>query len=508
MSMKKWIRYSGEMLSVLMLISGCGFAAPADNSQGEQMAASTVSNADLANEITYLAHGDADTQYAVYAFYPLENRDEYIFQSEQMRSASMIKVFILGAAMEQVKDGNLSLSQSMTLHSYDKVGGSGSLAGQASGSVYSLDEVLRLMITQSDNTATNMIIDLLGMDQINAYIQREGYTDTVLQRKMMDSDAVAAGMENYTSVRDLGHFFRKLYNRSCVSPELDDIMLGYLAGQTDTECFPSALPQMMIAHKTGELDGLYDDGGIFYNGDAPFILVCMTEHYSSRGTAIWDMQQMAKAAASYAQPVKTKKEKDSSFTIPDLGSTQVETPNIVQKPILWNSEREHLTRDYALKHYGTDQVNIKPQAIVLHWTAGSTWESAYNYFYNPSRNDGSVNVSSHFLVDRDGTIYQLLPTDVLARHAIGYNWCAIGVENVGGVNGVEDLTQAQIEANIKLIRYLQIQYPDIHYVFGHYEQGAAHSTGLYKENVAGYHSIKTDPGPKFMQAVRAGLENQ
>ncbi|MCI6158341.1 MAG: serine hydrolase [Selenomonadaceae bacterium] len=506
MNMKNWIRHSGWMLSVLLLVSNCGFAAMAGNGHGSQTAVSTVSNADIANEITYLAHGDAGTQYAAYVFYPLENRDEYIFQSEPMRSASMIKVFILGAVMEQVKNGHLSLNQSMTLHGYDKVGGAGSLAGQASGSVYSLDEVLRLMITQSDNTATNMVINLLGMDSINTYIQREGYRDTKLQRKMMDSVAMAAGMENYTSVRDLGHFFCKLYNRSCVSPELDDVMLRYLAGQTDTECFPAVFPQMMIAHKTGELDGLYDDGGIFYNGDAPFILVCMTEHYSSRGTAIWIMQEMAKAAALYAHPVQAQKENGSAFGIPKLESMQVEKPDIIQKPVLWNTEREKLTREYALKHYGTEQADIKPQAIILHWTAGSTWKSAYNHFYEPKRDDGSVNVSSHFLVDRDGTIYQLLPTDVMARHAIGYNWCSIGVENVGGVNGAADLTEAQIRANVKLIRYLQKQYPDIHYVFGHYEQDAAHATGLYKEKVVGYHSSKVDPGSKFMQAVRAELE--
>lgn len=253
------------------------------------------SNDALAKQIEALSNADS-THYAVYVSYPLQHRQPYIYQSSSMRSASMIKVFILGAAMERVRDGSLSLSDRLVLRGADKVGGAGVLTGYASGTELSLDTILRLMITESDNTATNMVIDLLGMDAVNAYIREHGYSDTILQRKMMDSAAVAAGRENYTSVRDLGSFFLRLYNRCCVTPELDDVMLSYLAGQTDTKCFPAVLPGVMIAHKTGELGGLYDDGGIVYYGEKPFIFVGMTENYSSRGKAIRTLQQMFLAA--------------------------------------------------------------------------------------------------------------------------------------------------------------------------------------------------------------------
>jgi N-acetylmuramoyl-L-alanine amidase len=83
-------------------------------------------------------------------------------------------------------------------------------------------------------------------------------------------------------------------------------------------------------------------------------------------------------------------------------------------------------------------------------------------------------LASQFMVDRDGTIYRLMPETALARHIIGYNWCAIGIENVGGANNKkEDLTPAQLKANIKLIRYLHAKYPTIQYVFGHYQQVTA-----------------------------------
>lgn len=249
----------------------------------------------LAEEIMALSSEDS-TRYSVYIAYPGEERPPYIYQSESMRSASMIKVFLLAAAMERVKDGSLHMGLPIVLHSKDKVGGSGILGGYPNGFVLRLDSVLRLMITESDNTATNILIDLLGMDNINAYIKEKGYKDTCLSRKMMDFAAVRDGRENYTSVRDLGCLFDRIYRHECVSYEHDEIMLSYLKEQTDKECFPSALPETIIAHKTGELEGLYDDGGIIYLGDRALIVVIMTENYSSRYNAIETMKNMVRAA--------------------------------------------------------------------------------------------------------------------------------------------------------------------------------------------------------------------
>ena len=178
----------------------------------------------------------------------------------------------------------------------------------------------------------------------------------------------------------------------------------------------------------------------------------------------------------------------------------------VDQPISWTEERMQLTEEYAELHYGTRQTEIVPQAIVIHWTAASTWESTYAYFYGAARDDGTLNVASHFLVDRDGTIYRLTPETALNRHAIGYNWCAIGIENVGGVDGTDDLTDAQLEANIHLILYLYEKYQTIQYVFGHYQQDEARQSGLYIENVAGYRSEKIDPGFAFMKKLREGLQ--
>lgn len=212
-------------------------------------------------------------------------RHTFLYHSQKMRAASMIKVFILGKAMQQIQAGAMRLEDNVILTDDDKVGGSGVLTGYEEGTTISIYDLLFLMITESDNTATNIMIDYLGMDQINRYIAEAGYSDTILQRKMMDFDAVAEGRENYTSVYDLGTFFARLYDHQCVSPQYDNLMIEILKGQADTEGIPTALPNAIVAHKTGELGGVYNDGGIVFD-EHDSILVCMTDDYPSREDAI------------------------------------------------------------------------------------------------------------------------------------------------------------------------------------------------------------------------------
>ena len=195
------------------------------------------------------------------------------------------------------------------------------------------------------------------------------------------------------------------------------------------------------------------------------------------------------------------------FLSGNFAQANIEPPPMVQKPVPQSANRERLTLEYAQKHYGLSTTKIVPQAVAVHWTAGPTWQSAYYTFYNDSRGDGTVNVCSHYIVDKDGTIYCLTEETALNRHIIGYNWCAIGIENVGGVGNREDLTPAQLQANIALIKYLHAKYPTIKHVFGHYQQVAARASGLYIENVQGYYSLKSDPGSKFMRGLRDALES-
>ena len=192
-----------------------------------------------------------------------------------------------------------------------------------------------------------------------------------------------------------------------------------------------------------------------------------------------------------------------------FGSTVQAEEIFIDNFIPWTEHRDELIDEYTLKHYGKVFREIVPQAVVVHWTAMGTLESNWEFFSAEEMDDdeGRLNVASQFLVDRDGTVWRLMPETNFARHIIGYNHCAIGIENVGGYDGNEDLTDAQLAANVRLIKYLHAKYPTIKYVFGHYQQDAARDSGLYLELVPDYYAIKTDPGKIFMRGLREQLES-
>jgi len=189
------------------------------------------------------------------------------------------------------------------------------------------------------------------------------------------------------------------------------------------------------------------------------------------------------------------------------------TFTILEKPINWDQEREALSIKYLKDRHGLDKehATIDPQMIVVHWTAIDNIEVTYDVFY-PSTLGGradltsasNLNVSSQFLIDRDGTIFRLLPDTKFARHTIGLNYLAIGIENVGGTEF--PLTKEQLKANEELIRYLKRKYP-IDYVIGHHEYQLFQDTDLWKEEDPDYRTQKTDPGDTFMNKLRQNLKD-
>jgi N-acetyl-anhydromuramyl-L-alanine amidase AmpD len=169
-----------------------------------------------------------------------------------------------------------------------------------------------------------------------------------------------------------------------------------------------------------------------------------------------------------------------------------------------------LTKEYLLNRYNLDQETpeITPKMVVLHWTAIPSLKKSFEAFnrstlpnWRPDlENVSGLNVSSHFLVDQDGTIYRLMPETLMARHTIGLNHCAIGIENVGGTEGMP-LTKAQLRSNIYLVNYLASKY-DIDYVIGHQEYTLFENHPLWLEVDDGYRTEKTDPGMDFVEKVR------
>ena len=184
---------------------------------------------------------------------------------------------------------------------------------------------------------------------------------------------------------------------------------------------------------------------------------------------------------------------------------------IIDKPIEFDEERKQLSLDYLEKRYGitTNQPTINPRMIVVHWTAIPSFEKSFNTF-KPSQLPNSrpeitkastLNVSAQFLVDQDGRIYRLLPETTMARHVIGLNHCAIGIENVGGTADMP-LTKKQLKSNIKLVKYLKKEFSDIDFLIGHFEYTRFEGHPLWLELDHKYRTEKTDPGKDFIEAIR------
>ena len=206
-------------------------------------------------------------------------------------------------------------------------------------------------------------------------------------------------------------------------------------------------------------------------------------------------------------------------TVDDTGEV-VENLDIKVWPLPNERHRKELTVAYLEAHsHGfvkTGDIEkdsrMIPRVITLHWTAGPSKESTHRYFSSATlsgrkvlKRAGALNVGSQFLVDRNGDIYRLVDETRIVRHVIGMNHVSIGVENVGG-GDKWPLTPDQIDANIKLVRYLTEKYPITHLI-GHFEYRGMEGHPYFDEKDPNYRTRKSDPGPDFMKAVRAGVSD-
>lgn len=170
-------------------------------------------------------------------------------------SASIIKLYILSYISK------LDYNKIIKLEDKDKVEGNGLLKSLNSGLEFTVKDLAYFMICLSDNTATNILIDYLGMENINKFLKKNGYNDTILGRKMMDVEAVKIGNDNFTSPIDS----EKILDILCS----DNDCLDMLKNQTCNNKLHLYIPEEeILAHKTGELPTVEHDVGrlYFHNG--------------------------------------------------------------------------------------------------------------------------------------------------------------------------------------------------------------------------------------------------
>ncbi|QSQ08468.1 Extended-spectrum beta-lactamase PER-1 [Koleobacter methoxysyntrophicus] len=193
-------------------------------------------------------------------------------------AASVIKLSILWALFEEIEAGKLSLDDEITLSDQHRVGGFGILKELHSGLNLTIKDLATLMIILSDNVATNILIDIIGIERINESIKGIGMKKTSLQRKMMDVQAKQRGLDNFTTPEDTLIILENYINSNKLSQDSRQIMIDILKRQQCNNKLPEFLPEgWVLAHKTGDLPGVEHDVGILYTNRKTVIIIVMTK---------------------------------------------------------------------------------------------------------------------------------------------------------------------------------------------------------------------------------------
>jgi beta-lactamase class A len=194
-------------------------------------------------------------------------------------SASLAKVPIMCACFMAAQEGRIKLDRQVVLKNSDKLSGSGILKEVRPGTVFKVEELIGLMIYDSDNTATNILTNLVGIDYLNRAFVRLGLRDTELSRPIADYRLRARGIENYTSARDIAWLLEQIYRRKLVNRNLAEQCLKVLKLQRVNDRIPKYLPvEVTVAHKTGLERNVCHDAGIVFCVSGDLLICILTRH--------------------------------------------------------------------------------------------------------------------------------------------------------------------------------------------------------------------------------------
>ena len=210
--------------------------------------------------------------------------EKFAVNSEmQLPQGSAIKIPILMEVFKMAHEGKFKLTDLFWVDSADQVGGSGILGQLGNHTTQmSVHDLSILMIVLSDNTATNMLIDLVGMENINKTLKEVGLSKTRVQRKMMDQEASARGDENLSTPMEAARIMEMLFKGTFVSREVCDEIIAILQkGKSGTiaSALPSGIP---VSFKPGGIAGVTTEWAIVHLKENPYVLVVM-ESYGLEG---------------------------------------------------------------------------------------------------------------------------------------------------------------------------------------------------------------------------------
>jgi beta-lactamase class A len=228
--------------------------------------------------------------------------------------ASSIKICVLAELYRQAQQGKLKLTDLYTVNAADLVQDSDIMGGLTPGvTKITLRDLATMMVAVSDNSATNVLIDVVGMDNVNAFLKAQGLRDTRLRRKMMDLKAAAEGRENVSTPSEMLNLLQALYRGETLNKEMTADFFKVLSTHKDS-WIPRNLPDdLKIADKPGALEGVRNDSGVIFVDKRPFVLCVMTtylhrerdgeEAISNIALAAWRMFDRLARASEYGRVI-------------------------------------------------------------------------------------------------------------------------------------------------------------------------------------------------------------
>ena len=193
--------------------------------------------------------------------------------------ASSIKICVLAELYRQAQQGKLKLTDLYTVNASDFVQDSDIMGGLTPGVTrVTLRDLATMMVAVSDNSATNVLIDRVGMENVNALLDSLGLSHTRLRRKMMDIKAAAEGRENVSTPSEMASLLEAIYRGKVLNKEMTDDFFKMLSTHKDS-FIPRLLPDdLKIANKPGELEGVRNDSGVVFVERRPYIICVMTAY--------------------------------------------------------------------------------------------------------------------------------------------------------------------------------------------------------------------------------------
>jgi beta-lactamase class A len=219
----------------------------------------------------------------------------FLNPDEILPQASSIKITVLAELYRQHQEGKLKLDDPYTVNAADLVADSNIMSGLTPGVTRLTNRDLATMVVAvSDNSAANVLIDRLGMENVNAFLESLGLHQVRLRRKMMDLKAAAEGRENVATPREMMTLLDALFHNKVLNRALTDDFFKMLATPKDS-WIPRYLPEdLKIANKPGSLEGVRNDSGVIF-ASRPYILCVMTTYLRSERDGEEAIAQISRA---------------------------------------------------------------------------------------------------------------------------------------------------------------------------------------------------------------------